>query len=74
MDPTMNGNATNKIGLAADLPSTDHSGEEAQGVHLNRRVSQTSNVDPDMAQLLHWQESYRDLWKVKLAFEKKYNR
>ena len=71
---SVNGNAINQIGFAARLPSANGSREEAEGIRLDSRESQPSNVDADRTRLLHWQKCYGALWEFKLSFEKQHNR
>ncbi len=48
--------------------------EKAQRGLLYGRIAKPANVVADAEGLAHWQKCYRDLWQLKVAFEKKHNR
>ena len=69
----VNGNAINEVSLSSDLPSADSSSEKTQGVGLYGGIAKPTNVHPNFARLAHWQECYRALWELKIAFQKQHN-
>jgi hypothetical protein len=71
---TIDGDAINKVRVPDRLMGTYGSGKEAERIWLNSRETQPANTGPDTAGLAHWRESYRELWKFKIAFEEQHNR
>ena len=71
---TVDRHAVNKVRLGRLLSGTYDSGEEAQAVGLQGRISQPTQITADAARLVHWQESYGRLWQLKVALEKQNNR
>jgi hypothetical protein len=70
----INCDAIDKVRLPIALRGAYRASEKTQRILLDSGVSQPADVKPDTARLIHWQQCYGDLWKLKLAFEKKYNR
>ena len=70
----VNGNSIDQVGLSVRLSGTHGASEEAEGIRLNGRKAEPSDVEADRARLLHWQECYGALWELKLSFEKQHNR
>ena len=70
----INGDSVNQVRLTGRLPSTYSASKETKGVGLYGGVSEPSNIGPNVAGLVDWQQSYGTLWELKLSFEKKYNR
>jgi hypothetical protein len=66
--------AVNEIGFSIRLSGAYGSREEAQGIRLDSREAKPSDIDPDAARLVHWQECYGQLWELKVSFEKQHNR
>jgi len=68
---TVDRNTVNKISVSEFLPCADIAGEKTQSICLDIRKAEPSNFDPYSEGRAHWKECYGDLWKIKVAFEKK---
>ena len=71
---TVNGNAVDEIGFSNCLPSTHSAVEKTKSIGFDSREAEPSNIDTNIAGLIHWQQCYGDLWKIKISFDKKHNR
>ena len=72
-DP-MDRNAVNKVRVASRISGAHASSEKAKGVRREIGISQPTDISSDAARSFHWQQCYGDLWKLKLALDKQYNR
>ena len=70
----IDGNAVDEVRLSGLLTGAKSTSEEAERIRLYVRKSQPSDVDADAIGLARWHESYGDLWKLKIAFEKEHDR
>ena len=68
------GDTVDQISLSVNQVGANRSGKETQGKGFYRWVAEQSDIKPDTKGLIHWQECYRDLWQLKLSFEKEHNR
>ena len=71
---TVNRDSVDQVSLSSRKGSAYAAGEETEGRLLYGRITEPADVMADAEGITHWQKCYGDLWKVKVAFEKKYNR
>lgn len=70
----VNGDTVDQISLSAAQMGAYRSSKEAQCERLYGGVSEPADIHTDAERLAHWQKCYRDLWQLKLSFEKEHNR
>jgi len=63
----------NEVSVSELLPCANISREEAQVIGCDSRESKPPDFGANFDELSHWRKCYRDLWKLKIAFEKKNN-
>jgi hypothetical protein len=71
---TVDGNAVDQVRLPGGLSRTHGSSEKTEGAGLYGGIAKPPNVDADPTGHIHWQKCYRDLWELKVSFEKQHNR
>lgn len=64
----------NKVRAPVSNASADRSSKEAKGIRLNAGIPKPANVGPEATADILWEQRYGDFWKLKVAFDKKYNR
>ena len=71
---TIDRNSVDEIRPTRDGSGAHGAREKAQQFLRQSGVAKPSNVGSDTAGLVQWQKRYGELWKLKIAFEKKHNR
>lgn len=70
----VDGHSVDQVRLMARRSGAHRSGEETEGMGLDRGIAEPSNLVPGVAGLVQWEHCYGDLWKLKVAFDKKHYR
>lgn len=70
----IDGDSINKISVPEFLPCTDVPREEAKIIGSDCWEAKPANLGANIDELAHWKKCYRDLWQLKIAFEKKNHR
>ena len=69
----VNRNTIDKVRIAGREVGADGAREKAELVGFDIRETDPSDVRADRTGLVRWRECYRDLWKLKIAFDEKHN-
>lgn len=64
-------NTINEVSVSPFLMGADVAREETEGLRGNGREAKPANFSANVDELAHWEKCYRQLWKLKISFEKK---